>query len=99
MVSEHPTANRISINAAEQDDCIESVTVFQSDSAEIKRRVKLDLKVRRRPVYPQNNPAHVFFPLQQGQNHVDVERLPSYGVPECLLTFSVGSGGIQGLIR
>ncbi|CUA67825.1 Protein F37C4,5 [Caenorhabditis elegans] [Rhizoctonia solani] len=44
MVSEHPVANRIVINAAEQDDLIESVTVFQSNRAEVKRRVNLDLK-------------------------------------------------------
>ncbi|CAE6398649.1 unnamed protein product [Rhizoctonia solani] len=44
MVSDHPIANRISINSAEHDDLIESVTVFQSDRAEIKRQVNLDLK-------------------------------------------------------
>ncbi|KAF8605078.1 hypothetical protein BDV93DRAFT_555028, partial [Ceratobasidium sp. AG-I] len=57
MVGEQPIANRISINSAEQDDCIESVTIFQANRAEIKRRVQLDLK--------------------RGQNHVDIERLPS----------------------
>ncbi|KAF8703681.1 hypothetical protein RHS03_06180, partial [Rhizoctonia solani] len=44
MVSDQPTANRITVNSAEQDDLIESVTVFQSNRAEIKRRVRLDLK-------------------------------------------------------
>ncbi|CAE7056776.1 unnamed protein product [Rhizoctonia solani] len=44
MVSEQPVANRITVNAAEQDDLIESVTVFQSNRAEVKRRVNLDLK-------------------------------------------------------
>ncbi|KEP47555.1 mucoidy inhibitor A [Rhizoctonia solani 123E] len=44
MVSDQPTANRITINTAEHDDLIESVTVFQSNRAEIKRRVNLDLK-------------------------------------------------------
>ncbi|KAJ1309228.1 hypothetical protein OPQ81_004895 [Rhizoctonia solani] len=44
MVSEHPVANRIIVNAAEHDDFIESVTVFQSNRAEVKRRVNLDLK-------------------------------------------------------
>lgn len=34
----------VTVNAAEQDHRIESVTVFQS-TAEIKRRVNLDLKV------------------------------------------------------
>ncbi|KAG8741042.1 hypothetical protein FRC10_003426 [Ceratobasidium sp. 414] len=57
MVSGQPVANRISVNSAEQDDQIDSVTVFQADRAEVKRRVKLDLK--------------------QGQNHVDIERLPT----------------------
>ncbi|KAF8605079.1 hypothetical protein BDV93DRAFT_537562 [Ceratobasidium sp. AG-I] len=57
MVGEQPIANRISINSAEQDDCIESVTIFQANRAEVKRRVKLNLK--------------------RGQNHVDIERLPS----------------------
>lgn len=45
MVSEQHTANRISVNSAEQDDHIESVTVFQADRAEVKRRVSLELKV------------------------------------------------------
>ncbi|KAL5636429.1 hypothetical protein ACGC1H_000407 [Rhizoctonia solani] len=44
MVSEQPVANRITVNAAEQEDFIESVTVFQSNRAEVKRRVKIDLK-------------------------------------------------------
>ncbi|KAF8609754.1 hypothetical protein BDV93DRAFT_465221 [Ceratobasidium sp. AG-I] len=61
--SSHPTmvepsnSNRITVNAAEQDSEIRSVTVFQANRAEIKRRVKLNLR--------------------QGQNHVDIERLPS----------------------
>ncbi|KAG8744400.1 hypothetical protein FRC10_010178 [Ceratobasidium sp. 414] len=57
MVSDQPSANKISVNAAEQDDHIESVTVFQANNAEVKRRVKLELK--------------------QGQNHVDIEQLPT----------------------
>jgi len=57
MAGEQPTTNRITVNSAEQDDCIESVTIFQANRAEIKRRVRLDLK--------------------RGQNHVDIERLPS----------------------
>ncbi|KAG8701427.1 hypothetical protein FRC09_005376 [Ceratobasidium sp. 395] len=57
MTSGQLVANRISINAAEQDDYIESVTVFQADRAEVKRRIKLELK--------------------QGQNYIDVERLPN----------------------
>ncbi|CUA69214.1 Protein F37C4,5 [Caenorhabditis elegans] [Rhizoctonia solani] len=44
MGSDQPVANRITINSAEQDDRIESVTVFQSNRAEIKRRINLDLK-------------------------------------------------------
>ncbi|KAG8748086.1 hypothetical protein FRC12_013926, partial [Ceratobasidium sp. 428] len=57
MTSGQLVANRISIGAAEQDDQIESVTVFQADRAEVKRRIKLELK--------------------QGQNYIDVERLPN----------------------
>ncbi|KAG8783180.1 hypothetical protein FRC12_020013 [Ceratobasidium sp. 428] len=44
MVSEQPAINRISVNAADQDDQIDSVTVFQSNRAEIKRRIQLELK-------------------------------------------------------
>ncbi|CAE6497977.1 unnamed protein product [Rhizoctonia solani] len=44
MVSGQPIANRIIINSAEQDDLIEAVTVFQSNRAEVKRRVEVDLK-------------------------------------------------------
>ncbi|KAG8744401.1 hypothetical protein FRC10_010179 [Ceratobasidium sp. 414] len=57
MISEQTVANRISVNSAEQDDHIESVSVFQADRAEVKRRVNLELKA--------------------GQNHVDIERLPT----------------------
>ncbi|KAF8592965.1 hypothetical protein BDV93DRAFT_612393, partial [Ceratobasidium sp. AG-I] len=57
MAGEQPTTNRITVNSAEQDDHIESVTIFQANRAEVKRRVRLDLK--------------------RGQNHVDIERLPS----------------------
>ncbi|KAF8592812.1 hypothetical protein BDV93DRAFT_360506, partial [Ceratobasidium sp. AG-I] len=57
MAGEQPTANRITVNSAEQDDSIESVTIFQANRAEVKRRIRLDLK--------------------RGQNHVDIERLPS----------------------
>ncbi|KAF8605074.1 hypothetical protein BDV93DRAFT_491256 [Ceratobasidium sp. AG-I] len=57
MAGEQPIANRITVNSAEQDDNIDSVTIFQANRAEVKRRVRLDLK--------------------RGQNHVDIERLPS----------------------
>jgi hypothetical protein len=40
-------SHHISVNAAEQDDRIKSVTVFQTDRAEIKRRVVVELKVCR----------------------------------------------------
>jgi soluble P-type ATPase len=39
-------SHQISVNTAEQDDCIQSVTVFQTDRAEVKRRVIVELKVR-----------------------------------------------------
>ncbi|KAG9119016.1 hypothetical protein FRC07_006179 [Ceratobasidium sp. 392] len=57
MTKDQPVANRITINSAEQDDQIDSVAVFQANRAEVKRRVRLELK--------------------QGQNHVDIERLPT----------------------
>ncbi|KAG8747473.1 hypothetical protein FRC12_014061 [Ceratobasidium sp. 428] len=57
MISGQFVANRISVNASEQDDQIESVTVFQADRAEVKRRIQLELK--------------------QGQNYIDIERLPN----------------------
>ncbi|KAG8704390.1 hypothetical protein FRC09_003548 [Ceratobasidium sp. 395] len=57
MTTDQPVANRITVNSAEQDDQIDSVAVFQANRAEVKRRVKLELK--------------------QGQNHVDIERLPT----------------------
>ncbi|KAG8752112.1 hypothetical protein FRC12_012117 [Ceratobasidium sp. 428] len=57
MTTDQPVANRIAVNSAEQDDQIDSVTVFQANRAEVKRRIKLELK--------------------QGQNHVDIERLPT----------------------
>ncbi|QRW07374.1 hypothetical protein RhiLY_06373 [Ceratobasidium sp. AG-Ba] len=44
MVSQQAPANVICVNAADHDDHIESVTVFQANRAEIKRRIKLDLK-------------------------------------------------------
>ncbi|QRW07397.1 hypothetical protein RhiLY_06396 [Ceratobasidium sp. AG-Ba] len=44
MVYEQYIANKITVNAAQQDDCIESVTVFQVNRAEVKRRVKVKLK-------------------------------------------------------
>lgn len=44
MISERPPVNRVLVNAEEQDDHIESVTVFQAN-AEVKRRVFLELKV------------------------------------------------------
>ncbi|EUC65209.1 mucoidy inhibitor A, putative [Rhizoctonia solani AG-3 Rhs1AP] len=39
-----PTTHTITVNAAEQDHLIDSVTVFQADRAEVKRRVQLLLK-------------------------------------------------------
>ncbi|KAG9104890.1 hypothetical protein FRC06_006715 [Ceratobasidium sp. 370] len=44
MVSDQPSINRISVNAAEQDHQIDSVTIFQARHAEVKRRVQLELK-------------------------------------------------------
>ncbi|KDN41052.1 hypothetical protein RSAG8_07758, partial [Rhizoctonia solani AG-8 WAC10335] len=57
MVAEQPTTNRITVNAAEQDDCIEAVSVFQSDRAEVKRRVNLDLKKGQNHVHIERLPS------------------------------------------
>ncbi|CAE6463717.1 hypothetical protein ACGC1H_005362 [Rhizoctonia solani] len=57
MVSEQPAANRITVNAAEQDDSIEAVTVFQSNRAEIKRRVNLDLKKGQNHIHIERLPS------------------------------------------
>ncbi|EUC54492.1 mucoidy inhibitor A, putative, partial [Rhizoctonia solani AG-3 Rhs1AP] len=57
MVSEQPAANRITVNAAEQDDSIEAATVFQSNRAEIKRRVNLDLKKGQNHVHIERLPS------------------------------------------
>ncbi|KAJ1303580.1 hypothetical protein OPQ81_011763 [Rhizoctonia solani] len=57
MVSEQPATNKITVNAAEQDDYIEAVTVFQSNSAEIKRRVNLDLKQGQNHVHIERLPS------------------------------------------
>ncbi|KAB5591408.1 Protein F37C4,5 [Ceratobasidium theobromae] len=59
MVSEEPVANRITINAAEQDDYIESVTVFRSNRAEVKRRVILELKQGQNHVHIERLPSCV----------------------------------------
>ncbi|KAG9092942.1 hypothetical protein FRC07_011562 [Ceratobasidium sp. 392] len=44
MVSERPAANIITVDSSEQDNQIDSVTVFQVDRAEVKRRITLELK-------------------------------------------------------
>ncbi|CCO31864.1 Protein F37C4,5 [Rhizoctonia solani AG-1 IB] len=44
MTSGEIITNRITFDCAERDDLIESVTVFQSNRAEVRRRVDLDLK-------------------------------------------------------
>ncbi|KAG9089462.1 hypothetical protein FRC06_001542 [Ceratobasidium sp. 370] len=41
---DYSASNRISVNAAEQDHRIRSVTVFQTSRAEVKRRVVVELK-------------------------------------------------------
>ncbi|KAG8729834.1 hypothetical protein FRC11_007918 [Ceratobasidium sp. 423] len=52
-----PATNKITANAAEQDDHIEAVTVFQSDRAEVKRRVNLELKVGQNHVHIERLPS------------------------------------------
>ncbi|KAG9124526.1 hypothetical protein FRC07_011287, partial [Ceratobasidium sp. 392] len=78
MTSDQPIANRISVNSAEQDGQIESVTVFQADRAEIKRHLKLELKVCLDSTKSSMLSGEVNLVIfQQGQNVVDIERLPS----------------------
>lgn len=79
MVSEldQANSNRISVNAAEQDNYIRSVTVFQTNRAEVKRRVKLELKVSSRATRVNNTIVVLTYRVQRGQNHVDIEQLPS----------------------
>ncbi|CAE6427315.1 unnamed protein product [Rhizoctonia solani] len=57
MVSEQPPSNKITVNAAEQDDHIEAVSVFQSNRAEVKRRVVLDLKKGQNHVHIERLPS------------------------------------------
>ncbi|CAE7151124.1 unnamed protein product [Rhizoctonia solani] len=57
MVSEQPATNKITVNAAEQDNLIDAVTVFQSHSAEVKRRVNLDLKKGQNHVHIERLPS------------------------------------------
>ncbi|QRV91001.1 hypothetical protein RhiJN_19019 [Ceratobasidium sp. AG-Ba] len=42
--SEYPASQRITVDAAEQDHRIRAVTVFQTDRAEVRRRVTVELK-------------------------------------------------------
>ncbi|CAE6359614.1 unnamed protein product [Rhizoctonia solani] len=44
MTSSQATTNRVTFNCAKHDDLIKSVTVFQSNRAEVKREVNLGLK-------------------------------------------------------
>ncbi|KAG8744404.1 hypothetical protein FRC10_010182 [Ceratobasidium sp. 414] len=71
---DYSASYRISVNAAEQDHRIRSVTVFQTDRAEVKRRVVVELKVCYvRPVKTRVLTGR----RKRGQNYVDIERLPS----------------------
>ncbi|KAJ1303532.1 hypothetical protein OPQ81_011717 [Rhizoctonia solani] len=56
MASEE-LANRITVNTAEQDDCIEAVTIFRSNQAEVKRRINLDLKKGQNHVHIERLPS------------------------------------------
>ncbi|CAE6435542.1 unnamed protein product [Rhizoctonia solani] len=57
MVAEQPVSNKITVNAADQDDHIEAVSVFQSNRAEVKRRVVLDLKRGQNHVHIERLPS------------------------------------------
>ncbi|CUA74511.1 Protein F37C4,5 [Caenorhabditis elegans] [Rhizoctonia solani] len=46
-MSDTPTLHTITVNAAEQDHLIDSVTVFQANRAEVKRRVQLQLQLQK----------------------------------------------------
>ncbi|CAE7211292.1 unnamed protein product [Rhizoctonia solani] len=56
MTSDQPS-NRINVNAAQQDDCIDSVTVFQSNRAEVKRRVDVELKQGQNHIHIERLPS------------------------------------------
>ncbi|KAF8685733.1 hypothetical protein RHS04_00469 [Rhizoctonia solani] len=57
MVSDQPITNKIIVNAAEQDEFIDAVSVFQSNRAEVKRRVILDLKKGQNHVHVERLPS------------------------------------------
>ncbi|KAG8699919.1 hypothetical protein FRC08_005035 [Ceratobasidium sp. 394] len=59
MVSERPASNVITVNSAEQDDRIDSVTVFQIDRAEVRRRITLELKKGQNQVVVERLPSCV----------------------------------------
>lgn len=91
MKSQPSAINKITINAAEQDSRIHSVTVFQSNRAEVKRRVNVELKVG-----SCGNEAVIIHLLyfQQGQNHVHIERLPSLIVEDSIRVEGTGTAVI-----
>ncbi|CAE6433627.1 unnamed protein product [Rhizoctonia solani] len=56
MTSDQPS-NRIDVDAAKQDDYIESVTVFQSNRAEVKRRVGIKLEAGQSHIHIERLPS------------------------------------------
>ncbi|CAE6510291.1 unnamed protein product [Rhizoctonia solani] len=56
MASDQPS-NRINVNAADQDDYIDSVTVFQSKRAEVKRIVNVKLKTGQNHIHIERLPS------------------------------------------
>jgi hypothetical protein len=69
---------------------VEAVTVFQSNRADIRRVLRLDLKVGSpvQRLISHNLATYCFRKIQTGQNHITVEKLPN-----CLLGDSIRAEG------
>jgi len=67
--------SNITLRAA--DHLIKSVTVFKSSKAEIVRTFRVDLEVRMYGIVTRALSYTYFFKLQQGQNKVHIQGLPS----------------------
>ncbi|CAE6447043.1 unnamed protein product, partial [Rhizoctonia solani] len=58
-MSDTPSLHTITVNAAEQDHLIDSVTVFQANRAEVKRRVQLQLQKGQNQISIERLPTHL----------------------------------------
>ncbi|GAB1519137.1 hypothetical protein RhiTH_002203 [Rhizoctonia solani] len=81
-----PVSHRVKINASEQDHLIDSVTVFQTGQAEIKRHVQLHLKRELR-----FSIHGLVLVIQKGQNEIVTEHLPSLLVEDSLRVQGTGT--------